>query len=198
MICLLLILALLCTSCHARIVPLASATDTAKLKATPVMTATTQTPRSENVTATPPPPGGNGQNGSSISGAVIAASDVQTLPDSPLPGVLVLAIRAQHADSLFSQAGTSGLANPSRLGPLMLSPERIQAVQAATAKTDHEGRYALSVPQGDYILCLANVGWPKPADDSPAAIYGCIEVTVPPHTQVNQNLFWGEAGVTSG
>lgn len=70
------------------------------------------------------------------------------------------------------------------------------AYKGMSVSVGKNGRYLLSVPPGNYMLCLANVGLPPPEEDFPARVSGCIEVTVHEDKWTKQDIFFGRAGIT--
>lgn len=143
------------------------------------------------------PPGGIDPKANLI-GRAMTKSDVATEPDRPLRETLVLAIPSTDLDPLLAAIGMADdrAKELGRLG-FRLSEDLFQSYVEASAATGQNGWYALEVPPGDYILCLANLGSSDAVKKLPANVYGCIEVSVSEGERVTQDLFWSMGGVLS-
>jgi len=134
-----------------------------------------------------------------ISGRVMSKSDVQTIPDSPING-WVIALSRVNFDEITRDTGfTDTEKNNDFLlrSSFDISEEQFQKFVAANTISSAQGAFELSLTQGDYLLCLANLFTVNPPGTFPANIIGCIELHVQERKKVKQNIFWGEAGVTS-
>ena len=132
----------------------------------------------------------------SIRGRVRRKSDVISLfGGGPIGGALVLAIPSDKVDPLLGEVGLPKgvLTLPEAPELPVLSADHLRKYVEASAISQRNGKYALWVPPGNYLLCLANLGR---SEMVPAYVGGCIEVTVLEGKQLRQDIFWGEAGVT--
>ena len=131
-----------------------------------------------------------------IQGRVKRKSDVISLfGGGPIGGALVIAIRSDKVDPLLEEVGLPKgvLTFPEAPELPVLSADHLRKYVEASAISQRNGKYALRVPPGNYLLCLANLGR---SEMVPAYVGGCIEVTVLEGKQLRQDIFWGEAGVT--
>jgi hypothetical protein len=112
---------------------------------------------------------------SGLAGKVVAASDVSTIPDEPLPDQLVLLLPAEAAAAALGLPG--GVLDPEQL---RFTHATIQQAPpgTATAVTDAEGRFNLELPPGEYVLCLADSE--APPAGFPVTTRGCAVVAVAP------------------
>jgi len=132
-----------------------------------------------------------------IRGQAMRKSDVVQDPNTPIDEAFLLAIPSEEFDLLLEEAGLSRASTNRLMSLLLLTEELFEKYVEASATSQQDGEYELKVPPGNYILCLANLGLPRQPEVFPADVYGCIDITVPEGTQFSQDIFWGEAGVTS-
>lgn len=132
-----------------------------------------------------------------IRGRVRSKSDVSLFSGGPLGGVLVLAIPSDKVDPLLEEVGLpKGVLTLSEALELpVLSADLLEKYVEDSAISQQNGKYALRVPPGSYVLCLANIGR---SEMLPAYVNGCFEVTVLEGQRLRQDIFWGMAGVTPG
>ena len=131
-----------------------------------------------------------------IRGRVKSKPDVISLfGGGPIGGALVLAIPSDKVDPLLEEVGLPKgvLTLPEAPELPVLSADHLRKYVEASAISQRNGKYALWVPPGKYLLCLANLGR---SEMVPAYVGGCIEVTVLEGKQLRQDIFWGEAGVS--
>lgn len=124
-----------------------------------------------------------------LAGQVLSASDVAGQPDVPLPEQMVLAVAAAAAEEVLGP-GTAALAE-TELRFLKASLPAPHAELAATL-TDQAGNYALALPPGSYLLCLADSEAIPPA--FPARTRGCgrVEVAAGSISRVDISSGFGE------
>ncbi len=119
-------------------------------------------------TPTPTNPASDATGPARIAGTVVAESDVSGQPDVPLTDQIVAAVPYAALRSLSEDAP-----------PLRFLSLRLEARPEGmhTAVTGAEGRYALTLPPGDYALCLA---YPEgePPTDPPLRLQGCGALTL--------------------
>lgn len=135
-------------------------------------------------------------NRENVVGHVMAKSDVETIPDTPLQA-LVVAVPGDNMADLLSDVEIDGVREDA-YGRLNVSiPESAFARHGASHQlSDADGSYALTLPPGDYWLCLANIDSAEQEQIFPAFLYGCLPASVSEGERVEQDIFWGEAGVT--
>jgi hypothetical protein len=128
--------------------------------------------------------------GSTITGVVIAASDVAGAPDAPLATQLVVAIPLELLGVL--PGGIPGPPSDRDLRFLAVTVEAPEP-QIATTFSDGQGHYTLPLAPGEYALCLAD------SDSAPSAAFplttrGCGRLAVQPGTpqQVDISSGFGE------
>ena len=131
-----------------------------------------------------------------IRGQAMRKSDVVQDPNTPINEAFLLAIPSEEFDLLLEEAGLSRAPTNRLMSLLVLTEELFEKYVEASATSQQNGDYELQVPPGNYFLCLANLGLPRQPEVFPADVYGCSEITVPEGTQLIQDIFWGEAGVT--
>jgi hypothetical protein len=118
-------------------------------------------------------------------GRVYSASDVSTIPDTPLPGQVILALPAAEAGE--------------RLGAsLPLSPTDLRFLKAvirephpglSTALSGLDGAYSLPLSPGEYVLCLGeSEGQPG---EYPISIRGCGLASLPSTSAQQMNISSG-------
>lgn len=134
-------------------------------------------------------PAATATSASGLAGLVIAASDVAGVPDEPLPDQMVLAVAVERADAVLGP-GTSGLPD----GELRFLKADLPAPHPALSVTlsDPAGNYALALPPGEYLLCLADSDVTPPG--FPARTRGCGRADVPagPMRRVDISSGFGE------
>ncbi|MBK9714254.1 MAG: hypothetical protein IPO81_23550 [Kouleothrix sp.] len=127
-------------------------------------------------TAAATQPQGTSMNPSGIGGLVVSASDVSGQPDQPLANQIVIAMPLSLLGSLPGGPGSTPSDRDLRFLGLTI---KAQSSQIVVGVTDAQGRYSLSLPPGDYAVCLADSSG---AATFPLTTRGCGKVTVPPAT----------------
>ena len=137
------------------------------------------------------------REGVKVRGRVRSKSDISLFSGGPLGGVLVLAIPSDKVDPLLEEVGLPKGVNTllEALELPVLSADLLKKYVEDSMVSKQNGRYALRVPPGNYVLCLANIGR---SEVLPAYVNGCFEVIVLEGKQLRQDIFWGIAGVTPG
>ena len=129
--------------------------------------------------STTPPPDSVGS--ARVKGVVIAESDVRGQPDEPLSNQLILAIPHTGFQTITDDD------TPPRFLSVRLEtrPEGM-----VTTRTDAQGRYRLSLPPGEFALCLA---YPEDTSGSapPLLIRGCGMLTVTAGSERTVNISSG-------
>lgn len=168
-----------------------------KSEKTPSQTVSTLPTSTDQATELPASPELRRKGEESIRGQAMRKSDVVQDPNTPIDEAFLLAIPSEEFDLLLEEAGLSRASTNRLMSLLVLTEELFEKYVEASATSQQNGEYELKVPPGNYFLCLANLGLPRQPEVFPADVYGCIEITVPESTQLIQDIFWGEAGVTS-
>lgn len=132
------------------------------------------------------PPDSTATDGN-VRGRVWHKSDVGGEPDAPARA-LVLALRPEHLDQLRSEIGA-------RHFGFSLSEQLFARFVESEATSDTTGAYSLQVQAGGYWLCLANVDQVPREKKFPVFVSGCILVSIPEGTALEQNISIGEGGV---
>jgi|SRR5579859_1846278 len=130
-----------------------------------------------------------------ISGQVTSLSDVATIPDVPLPGLLVFAVPADQFPALLAAEGVpaDAINFPETLGQLNVSAASWQQYVVASGSSDGAGSYHLDVAPGAYHVCIANLSDRDPSR-LPASVAGCTRVDVGADG-TRLDLQWGLQGL---
>lgn len=118
-----------------------------------------------------------------VNGRIWSKSDVQTIPDSPIPAAVLVMTSDAH-DSIL----TSATLSESEFGRLVV----------AHSVSDSAGQYSVDVMPGNLWICLASVGEADPRIRFPLRVAGCVPVLVSPAEARRKDLFVGEGGVSAG
>jgi hypothetical protein len=130
-------------------------------------------------------------------GSLIAVSDVETIPDLPLQGIL-LAIPSESFQALVASAGGDSTRALGRQAfRVVLTDSLIGKYGVGYASADDSGDYDLRLPPGDYRLCLSLDTLDPEEARWPVRVRGCVPVTIPQGERVHVDVMWGEAGVTA-
>lgn len=132
-----------------------------------------------------------------VTGRTVVLSDVGTIPDAPLQA-LVLSI---HQHDFLAFLDSTGYDIPrdsvfSRLH-LSLTSAQFDELVVAHSRSNEQGDYEFTIQPGVYYFCLANLSRSERTTTVPCRVYGAIEVEIPEENDCRQNIYWGEAGVTS-
>jgi hypothetical protein len=140
----------------------------------------------------PSPAGPSDTGGAPVvfSGRAIAKSDVTGLPDTPLRQGEIL---------VFPAASAEGLRRAADLGPgplhyarFDLDERTVTTLGGTVVRLDADGRFAVALRPGPYVLCLSGV-FPDHRPGPPFAVVGCDGLEFRPGTVVL--VAFGEGGV---
>jgi len=127
-----------------------------------------------------------------LSGLVIHASDVQTIPDEPYSEGHLLVVRDGDWAPLVEAVSPGREAGQALVGIVLEEPHYSRFVFASTP-LGPDGRFGFDLPAGGYRLCVGNVGEKRPAP--PVFVYGCTAVEVTDGDSARVRVTFGEGGL---
>lgn len=132
-----------------------------------------------------------------VTGTVIHASDVASIPDTPYGSGAVVAVPATRWHDLSARIGLNE--PPLRHAQFTLPRAAFDELVADSAGIRDDGTYELDLIPGRYIICVGNLGAPPPAPEVyPVVVGGCLEVRVPEGPRHRLDILFGEGGATGG
>jgi hypothetical protein len=125
----------------------------------------------------------------------VSASDVSGLPGSPLMSGTVLFVALARAADVAAMASVEP-GNASQLAHASFVVDRAgaTALGATAVAIGADGRFPVAVPDGRYLVCLADIFADHTAGP-PYSVVGCAEVTLPAAPAAGLTVSFGEGGV---
>jgi len=129
------------------------------------------------------------------SGMAFSRSDVSGLPDSPLMSGTVLFVPHARVAEVSAMAGVErGDASRLAHASFVFDQDDATALGAIAVAIDAGGRFPVSVPEGRYVVCLADV-FADHTTGPPYSVVGCAEVALPAAPVAGLSVSFGEGGV---
>ena len=124
-----------------------------------------------------------------ISGRVYHESDVATVPSAPYERGLVVAVPRSRLVALLRDRGGERTSARPRV-PVA------EADVASLAQLEGDGSYSLSLPPGDYALCVSRLGERSVSIDRfPVVLDGCVDLRLSPGETRRTDLHYGIGGL---
>jgi hypothetical protein len=115
---------------------------------------------------------------SRLSGQVIEKSDVSSIGSEPIAkGQVVLIPQARFVDLARVGAFDPTKQAIVRTTSFRMTNAEIAALEARTAAIGSDGRFAIELPSGRYVLCLIDI-FPDDGGASPHWVRGCSQLDV--------------------
>jgi hypothetical protein len=127
-------------------------------------------------------------------GRAVARSDVTGIADSALTSGSVLFVPGERAPELAVVTGLDRLSNVDSLrhAEFALVASALDALDGTAVAIDGAGRFAVDVPNGLYVVCLADT-FPDHTQAPPYSVVGCSRVELPDGARLV--VSFGEGGV---
>lgn len=129
------------------------------------------------------------------SGVALSRSDVGGVPNSALTSGTVLFVPSARATDVATMAGVEpGSAAELAHASFALDEAATSALGAIAVAIGGDGRFPVTVADGRYLVCLADIFVDHVAG-SPYSVVGCAEVALPTDPASGLSVSFGEGGV---
>lgn len=130
-----------------------------------------------------------------VAGTIFSQSDVTGLPDIPLERAAVIAVAAAQFETLLGEVGDYLAREGSHFLRMTVEAEVFEKYVTDAGQAAANGRYTLSLPPGDYMLCIGNLDEAL-EQITPFLSHGCFELTVAEASLQTVDVYVNRGGVS--